>query len=83
MIEGYLIGKKAIKKETSWDTLTAREREILKLVAEGHTSKKIAAVLFLSAKTVERHRANLMKKLNLHSTPALTALALEKGLISR
>jgi DNA-binding NarL/FixJ family response regulator len=83
VIEGYLIGKKAIKKETSWDTLTAREREILKLVAEGHTSKKIAAVLFLSAKTVERHRANLMKKLNLHSTPALTALALEKGLISR
>jgi DNA-binding NarL/FixJ family response regulator len=40
-------------------------------------------LLFLSAKTVDRHRANLMKKLNLHNTPALTALAMEKGLISR
>lgn len=83
VIEGYLIGKKAIKKETSWDTLTPREREILKLVAEGHTSKKVAEMLFLSVKTVDRHRANLMKKLNLHSTSALTALAMEKGLISR
>ena len=83
VLEGYLIGKKAIKKETSWDTLTAREREVLKLVAEGHSSKKVAELLFLSAKTVDRHRANLMKKLNLHSTPALTALAIEKGLISR
>lgn len=83
VIEGYLDGRKILKTRTSWDTLTHREREILKLIAEGYKNKKIADLLCISVKTVEKHRANLMQKLDLHSTSALTTLALEKGLVSR
>ena len=83
VIEGYLDGRKILKTRTSWETLTHREREILKLIAEGYKNKKIADLLDISAKTVEKHRANLMQKLDLHNTSALTTLALEKGLISR
>jgi len=83
VIEGYLDGRKILKTRTSWDTLTHREREILKLIAEGYKNKKIADLLCISVKTVEKHRANLMQKLDLHNTSALTTLALEKGLISR
>ncbi|MFQ5935614.1 MAG: response regulator [Acidiferrobacterales bacterium] len=63
------------------DTLTHREREVLKLIAEGHKNKDIAAALSISPKTVEKHRANLMTKLNLHSAAALTAYAIENGLV--
>jgi len=83
LIEGYLEGKKTSKPVTAWETLTQREREILKLIAEGHRNKKIADYLCISVKTVEKHRANLMNKLNLHSISALTALALEKRLVAR
>jgi DNA-binding NarL/FixJ family response regulator len=83
VIDGYLDGRKILKTRTSWDTLTHREREILKLIAEGYKNKKIADLLCISVKTVEKHRANLMQKLDLHNTSALTTLALEKGLISR
>lgn len=83
VIEGYLEGRKTIKSSTSWDTLTQREREILKMIAEGYKNKDIADYLCISAKTVEKHRANLMKKLDLHSASSLTAFAMEKGLISK
>jgi len=83
VIDGYLEGRKDLKPRTSWDTLTGREREVLKLIAEGYKSKEIAEYLCISPKTVEKHRSNLMQKLNLHSSPALTALAIEKGLIGR
>jgi DNA-binding NarL/FixJ family response regulator len=83
VIEGYLDGKKVIKTHTSWDTLTQREREILKLIAEGYRNKEIAEYLCISVKTVEKHRANLMEKLDLHNVQALTTFALERGLISR
>lgn len=83
VIEGYLNGKKRRGVETSWDTLSQREREILKLIAEGYKSKEIAAFLGISLKTVQKHRANLMKKLNLHNAAALTAFALDKGLVAR
>jgi len=83
VIEGYLEGRKTVKSTSSWDTLTQREREILKMIAEGYKNKDIADYLCISAKTVEKHRANLMKKLDLHSASALTALAMEKGLIIR
>jgi len=83
IIDGYLEGRKTVRGRTSWETLTHREREILKLIAEGYKNKKIADFLCISVKTVEKHRANLMQKLDLHSTSALTALALEKGLIER
>ncbi|MES9977539.1 MAG: LuxR C-terminal-related transcriptional regulator, partial [Candidatus Thiodiazotropha sp. 6PLUC5] len=68
---------------TRWDTITQRERQILKLIAEGHTNKSMADYLCISVKTVEKHRANLMKKLDLHSVSALTTYALEKGIINR
>ncbi|MCW4251861.1 MAG: response regulator transcription factor [Candidatus Thiodiazotropha taylori] len=68
---------------TRWDTVTQRERQILKLIAEGHTNKSMADYLCISVKTVEKHRANLMKKLDLHNVSALTTYALEKGLINR
>ena len=81
VIEGYLAGRKT--SESPWDTLTKREREILKLIAEGHKNKEIADYLCISVKTVEKHRANLMKKLDLHSAAALTAYAMERGLVTR
>jgi len=83
VIEGYLEGRKTLKTRTAWDTLTQREREILKLIGEGYKNKEIADDLCISVKTAEKHRANLMQKLDLHSTSALTKLALEKGLISK
>ena len=82
VIEGYLEGRKTLKTRTAWETLTQREREILKLIAEGYKNKEIADALCISVKTVEKHRANLMEKLNLHNVQALTTLAIEKGLVS-
>jgi len=82
VINGYLDGNKAAGINTAWDTLTHREREVLKLVAEGHTNKHIAGYLCLSVKTVEKHRSNLMKKLDRHNASTLTAFAIEKGLIA-
>ncbi|HSR10645.1 MAG TPA: response regulator transcription factor [Thermodesulfobacteriota bacterium] len=83
VIEGYLENKKPMKASTPWETLTAREKGILKLIAEGYKNKEIADFLCISVKTVEKHRANLMQKLDLHSVSALTALAIEKGLIMK
>ncbi len=83
VIEGYLEGRKSLRPVTPWDTLTQREREVLKLIAEGYKNKEIADYLYISAKTVEKHRANLMKKLDLHNTSALTAFAMEKGLVTK
>ena len=82
VIEGYLEGRKTLRSSTPWDTLTQREREVLKLIAEGYKNKEIADYLYISVKTVEKHRANLMKKLDLHSTSSLTAFAMEKGLMN-
>jgi DNA-binding NarL/FixJ family response regulator len=83
VIEGYLEGKKTLKRKSSWETLTQREREILKLIAEGYKNKEIGDYLCISPKTVEKHRANLMEKLDLHNVQALTTFAIEKGLVSR
>jgi DNA-binding NarL/FixJ family response regulator len=63
------------------DFLTDREREILQLVAESHSTKEIAAKLVISVKTVDNHRTNLMRKLNLHDVASLTRYALDIGLI--
>lgn len=63
------------------DTLTAREKQVLKLIAEGCRNRDIAQHLFVSVKTVEKHRANLMSKLDLHNTAALTTFALENTLL--
>ncbi len=66
-----------------WETVTHRERQVLKLVAEGQSNKHIAGYLCLSVKTVEKHRANLMKKLDLHNASSLTAYAIDRGLALR
>jgi len=81
VLGGFLESKKTLKVESAWDSLTQREREILKLVAEGGKNREIADLLCISVKTAEKHRANLMRKLDLHNAAALTAFALEKGLI--
>ena len=83
MIEGYLERKKEHQIPNLWETVTHREREILKLIAEGHRNKEIADYLCISVKTVEKHRANLMEKLDLHNVQALTTFAIEKGLVNR
>jgi DNA-binding NarL/FixJ family response regulator len=83
VIEGYIESRKAAKPQSVWETLTRREKEILKLIAEGYKNKDVADYLCISAKTVEKHRSNLMKKLDLHNTAALTALAIEKGLVTK
>jgi DNA-binding NarL/FixJ family response regulator len=80
VVTGYL-GKNKESASTPWSTLTHREREVLKLVAEGHPNRYVAEFLSLSIKTVEKHRSNLMRKLNLHNASMLTAYAIEKGLV--
>jgi DNA-binding NarL/FixJ family response regulator len=82
VIHGYLGTGKTDNAASTWDTLTHREREVLKLVAEGHPNKYIADYLCLSIKTVEKHRSNLMKKLDLHNASTLTSYAIEKGLVT-
>jgi DNA-binding NarL/FixJ family response regulator len=69
--------------QSSWQSLSPREREVLKLVAEGNTNKAISGLICVSIKTVEKHRSNLMKKLNVHNSAALTAFAIEKGLLAK
>jgi DNA-binding NarL/FixJ family response regulator len=81
VIEGYLGGKEDQIPSPRLGVLSPREREVLKLIAEGYKNKEIAGDLFISLKTVEKHRANLMKKLDLHNAAALTAFAIEQGLI--
>ncbi|MEU1105730.1 response regulator transcription factor [Streptomyces tibetensis] len=68
-------------QETPDQILTPREEEVLKLVAEGHSSKEIADLLFISIKTVQRHRANLLQKLGLRDRLDLTRYAIRAGLI--
>jgi len=83
VLEGYLEGRKTLKTTSSWETVTRREREVLKLIGEAYTNKEIADLLCISAKTVEKHRSNIMEKLDLHNTAALTAYAIEKGLLTK
>jgi DNA-binding NarL/FixJ family response regulator len=83
VIRGFVKGSTEKEQGAAGSGLTPRELEVLKLVAEGRTNRAIADLLFISVKTVEKHRASLMAKLNLHSPQALTAYALDKGLIGR
>jgi DNA-binding NarL/FixJ family response regulator len=82
VLEGCLEGRKTLKSKSALDTVTEREKEVLKLLGEGCQNKEIADLLYISVKTVEKHRANLMSKLDLHNAAALTAFAFEHGLIS-
>jgi DNA-binding NarL/FixJ family response regulator len=76
--EAFIHGR-PMKKRNS--TLTSREQEVLQLVAEGRVNKQIAAELCISIKTVEKHRQQVMNKLNIHDVAGLTRYALAKGVI--
>jgi DNA-binding NarL/FixJ family response regulator len=73
--------KEAKITDADYDTLTPREQEVLRLLAEGLSSKKVAEKLFISPKTVENHRSNIMNKLGLHNTIELIRYAAKLGLI--
>ena len=82
IIRGYLSGVKD-NTETMTGNLTPREVEVLKLIAEGYKSKEISDYLSISINTVDKHRANLMRKLDLHSASALTHFAHKEGLVGK
>ena len=84
VVAGYLAaGSDDNSEQPSWGILTHREREVIKLIAEGNKTKEIAAYLSLSPKTVEKHRTNLMRKLDLHSVSAVTVYAIQNGFITQ
>ena len=72
--------QRAPERET-FEPLSDREREVLRLVAEGKTNRQIADTLFLSIKTVQTHRDHIMKKLRMHDRTELVKYAIRKGLI--
>lgn len=73
--------ERADERGDDFDLLTPRELEVLKLIAEGHTSKEIAALLVISIKTVDRHRTNMLEKLGMRDRVELTRYAIRRGLI--
>lgn len=81
LVQDYLRRAEAGDQPTIHDALTPREREVLILIAEGLTNPEIAERLVISPKTVDRHRENIMHKLNLHSRVDLVKYAIKKGLI--
>jgi two-component system response regulator NreC len=82
LIEGYMGRQPAAPAMVDpFETLTAREREVLQLVAEGHTNAQIAKLLNISIKTVKAHRSNLMQKLGLHDRGELIKVAIHRGII--
>jgi DNA-binding NarL/FixJ family response regulator len=82
IIQGYLEGRSRPGHAPLSRQLTHRERQVLKLIAEGHRNKYIAEYFSLSVKTIEKHRANLMQKLNLHNSSMLTSYAIAHGLLN-
>jgi DNA-binding NarL/FixJ family response regulator len=81
VIKSYKKMVKLGKKVDEFSRLTNREREILQLIAEGYTSKQIGEMLYISDKTVENHRANIMSKLDIHDTAGLVRYAVRIGLV--
>ncbi|RJQ46710.1 MAG: DNA-binding response regulator [Gaiellales bacterium] len=82
VVEDYLEKvKQGHEPATSFDNLTDREKEILTMVAEGYTNREIAETLFISVKTVETHKSNIMEKLNLHKRAELVRYAIRKGML--
>ncbi|HEY9857815.1 MAG TPA: response regulator transcription factor [Stenomitos sp.] len=81
LVKDYLERVETGETRDSYGTLTEREREILKLIAEGHTNPEIAKLLVISVRTVETHRAHIMDKLGIHQRSELVKYALRKGLL--
>jgi DNA-binding NarL/FixJ family response regulator len=82
VIDDFLLGVSPGEALTVSSQLSAREREVLQLIAEGWSTKQIAAHLYVSVKTIETHRRQIMKKLDLHSIADLTKYAIREGLTS-
>lgn len=82
VVLGYLAVPSNEKITSSTNLLTTREREVMKLIAEEHRNKDIAKYLSISLKTVEKHRSNMMKKLDLHSTSSITSYAIKNGMVT-
>lgn len=81
VIKSFLEKPEISEDELVYDRLSDREKQVLKLIAEGHTNQQIADVLYLSIKTVMTHRNNLMEKLNIHNRTDLVKYAIHKGLV--
>lgn len=83
VIRNYLNPKAEDSRETSgYDSLSRREQQVFRLVVQGHPTKEIAALLFLSPRTVEKHRASIISKLGLRDTSALVRYAVKIGVVS-
>ena len=82
VVEDYVQRAGVTVESDSFQKLTAREREVLQLIAEGYSTREIAEQLHISIKTAETHRAHLIEKLGIHSTAELTQYAIRKGVIS-
>ena len=80
VVMGYLADPDKENISSSLDQLTTREREVMKLIAEGYRNKDVAEYLSISLKTVEKHRSNMMKKLDLHNASSITSYAIKNGL---
>jgi DNA-binding NarL/FixJ family response regulator len=81
VVSGYLNRFREPSVEDPYEKLTDREKQVLKLLAEGHTHKEIARILNISVKTVIAHNTNINEKLNIHNRSALVKFALQKGII--
>ncbi len=81
VVDGYLGVQKGEPKEDPYDQLTDREKQVLKLVAEGHTHKEAADILGISVKTVIAHQTNISEKLKIHSRAGLIKFAIQRGII--
>lgn len=82
VLQGYLRTGQAPPERAALEPLTSRQREILQLIAEGHSTREIAARLGVSVKTVESHRSQLMHRLDIHDVAGLVRFAIRAGLVS-
>ena len=81
VIKGFLEKPEVAAGEALYEKLSDREKQVLKLIAEGHTMQQIADMLFLSIKTVMTHRTNILEKLGIHNRTELIKFAIRKGLV--
>ena len=81
VVDGYLGKHRRTVEEDPYDKLTDREKQVIKLIAEGHSHKEIASLLNISVKTVVAHQTNISEKLDMHSRTALVKYAISKGII--
>jgi two-component system response regulator NreC len=80
-VSGAVVQAYLAKSDAPYDPLTDRERQVLQLVAEGNTTKEIALILGVAAKTAETHRVKVMEKLDIHSTAGLVKYAIRRGIV--